>query len=382
MVISRTRLATTKTVFWYVLSWTACSMMAYRSLRTDGSFSWPEEFVVIAGGILIGLASASFELAAVPRLTRHYGAGAMVVLRSVGYLITLAIFVHAFTFPLFGLVDDGDAMAFLRSERYREFVFDGRFLMGVLGLTLMSFVISFVVQVNRMLGRGTLLALLLGRYRRPVSEDRIFMFLDLRNSTAMTERLGDAGFNALKNDFYYDLSEPVLQTGGRIYEYVGDEVVITWTYRNGLKAGNCIRCFFMIEREVWRSRQEYFDRYGIVPEFKAGLHGGPVVTSEIGDLRKDIVHSGDTVNTASRIESQCRPLGRKLLISGSLLARMPENLGLILEDLGPVELRGKEVDVRLFSVDLPGDDDPIAGRRGSRWSKGIWNATRWGGVSG
>jgi adenylate cyclase len=357
-------------------------MMAYRSLRTDGSFSWPEEFVVIAGGILIGLASASFELAAVPRLTRHYGAGAMVVLRSVGYLITLAIFVHAFTFPLFGLVDDGDAMAFLRSERYREFVFDGRFLMGVLGLTLMSFVISFVVQVNRMLGRGTLLALLLGRYRRPVSEDRIFMFLDLRNSTAMTERLGDAGFNALKNDFYYDLSEPVLQTGGRIYEYVGDEVVITWTYRNGLKAGNCIRCFFMIEREVWRSRQEYFDRYGIVPEFKAGLHGGPVVTSEIGDLRKDIVHSGDTVNTASRIESQCRPLGRKLLISGSLLARMPEDLGLVLEDLGPVELRGKEVDVRLFSVDLPGGDDPIPGRRGSRWSKGIWNATRWGDVSG
>ena len=196
MVISRTRLATTKTVFWYVLSWTACSMIAYRSLRSVGSFSWPEEFVVIASGILAGLVSASFELAAVPRLTRHYGAGAMVVLRSLGYLVSLAVFVHVFTFPLFGMVDDGDFLAFLRSERYREFVLDGRFLIGVLGLTLMSFIISFVVQVNRMLGRGTLLALLLGRYRRPVSEDRIFMFLDLRNSTSMTERLGDAGFNA------------------------------------------------------------------------------------------------------------------------------------------------------------------------------------------
>ena len=73
-------------------------------------------------------------------------------------------------------------------------------------------------------------------------------------------------------------------------------------------------------------------------------------TSEIGDLRKDIVHSGDTVNTAARIEALCRPLGHKLLVSAALLERLPEGMGLHLQDLGRVPLRGKEIEVHLYSV--------------------------------
>ena len=87
-----------------------------------------------------------------------------------------------------------------------------------------------------------------------------------------------------------------------------------------------------------------------MPDFKAGVHCGPVVTSEIGDLRKDIVHSGDTVNTTARIESLCKPLGQRLLISADLLARLPPGLGLRLKDLGPQPLRGKEAEVHLYGV--------------------------------
>lgn len=63
----------------------------------------------------------------------------------------------------------------------------------------------------------------------------------------------------------------------------------------------------MTER-IHQQRDRYLARYGIVPGFEAGLHGGPVVTAEIGDVKKEIVHSGDTVNTAARIEAECRPL--------------------------------------------------------------------------
>jgi adenylate cyclase len=357
MVISRTKLATAKMVFWFIVSWTLCSMMAYRMLRTGG-LDWGEELVVITGGMIIGMASAAFELFAVPRLTRHYGAGAMVVMRALGYILLLAAFVHVYTFTLFGMVSGRGVTGFIDSERYRNFVSDGRFILGVLGLTLMSFVISFVWQVNRMLGPGILFALLFGRYRRPVTEERIFMFLDMKDSTAIAERLGDVRFNALKNDFYHDLSEPVLQTRGRIYEYVGDEVVITWNVRDGLRAGNCVRCFFLIDREVRRRRHDYLARYGVVPHFKAALHGGPVVTSEIGDLRKGIVHSGDTMNTTARIEALCRPLGQRLLISASLLERLPEDLDLKLEDLGFVPLRGKETRMHIFGILGPRSDAP------------------------
>jgi adenylate cyclase len=213
-----------------------------------------------------------------------------------------------------------------------------------------SFLINFVRQLNRMLGPGTLVNLLLGRYHRPVAEDRIFMFLDLNDSTAIAATLGPLLFNDFKNDFFHDIAEPVLATRGRIYQYVGDEAVVTWTTERGLRQGNCLRCVFLVSERIHEQKDRYLARYGRVPEFKAGLHGGPVVTAEIGDIKKDIVHSGDTVNTAARVEAQCRPLERRVLVSEALLSRceVPEELEV--EDMGERELRGKVEALRLYSV--------------------------------
>ena len=129
----------------------------------------------------------------------------------------------------------------------------------------------------------------------------------------------------------------MLATRGRIYQYVGDEAVVTWTTERGLSQGNCLRCVFLVSERIHEQRDRYLARYGIVPEFKAGLHGGPVVTAEIGDIKKDIVHSGDTVNTAARVEAQCRPLERRVLVSEALLnrCRVPEELQV--EDMGERE---------------------------------------------
>src|SRR4029453_6145101 len=150
--------------------------------------------------------------------------------------------------------------------------------------------------------------------------------------------------------FFYDVAEPVLQTRGQIYQYVGDEVVVTWTTERGLRQGNCLRCVFLVTEHLHEQKERYLARYGIVPAFKAGLHGGPVVTAEIGDIKKDIVHSGDTVNTAARVEAQCRPLERRVLVSEALLSQcqLPEELEV--EDMGKRELRGKAEALRLFSV--------------------------------
>jgi adenylate cyclase len=176
------------------------------------------------------------------------------------------------------------------------------------------------------------------------------MFLDLNNSTSIAEALGPLRFNDFKNDFFHDLAEPVLETRGQIYQYVGDEAVVTWTVERGLRQGNCLRCVFLIGERIHEQRDRYRTRYGIVPEFKAGLHGGPVVTAEIGDIKKDIVHSGDTVNIAARVEAQCRPLDRRVLVSEALLhqCRLPEELEI--EDMGERELRGKAEALRLYSI--------------------------------
>jgi adenylate cyclase len=176
------------------------------------------------------------------------------------------------------------------------------------------------------------------------------MFLDLNDSTAIAEALGPLRFNDFKNDFFHDLAEPVLETRGQIYQYVGDEVVVTWTIERGLRQGNCLRCVFLVSERIHEQKDRYLARYGVVPAFKAGLHGGSVVTAEIGDIKKDIVYSGDAVNTAARVEAECRPLERRVLVSKALLSRcqVPEELEI--EDMGERELRGKIEALRLYSL--------------------------------
>jgi adenylate cyclase len=308
------------------------------------------ELGAIATGAAIGAGSAWFELRFIPRVVRSLTVGGLLLLRTFFYVALCAVAIHVVTMSVLGLSEHGGVFAYYTSPQYRDFVLGGRFGVALAILTLASFLINFTRQLNRMLGPGTLWNLLLGRYHRPVAEERIFMFLDLNDSTAIAAALGPLRFNDFKNDFFHDLAAPVLETRGQIYQYVGDEAVVTWTIEKGLRQGNCLRCVFLVNERVHEQKERYLARYGLVPEFKAGLHGGPVVTAEIGDIKKDIVHSGDTVNTAARIEAQCRPLERRVLVSEALLrqCRLPDELEV--EDMGERELRGKAEALRLYSV--------------------------------
>ena len=273
----------------------------------------------MATGAVIGLGSAWFEQRLIPRIVRALTMGGLLLVRTFFYVMLCGVAIHVVTMSMLGLSEHGGLLGYYTSPAYRDFVLGGRFWLALVILTLASFLINFVRQLDRMLGPGTLLNLMLGRYHRPVAEERIFMFLDLNNSTPIAEALGPLRFNDFKNDFFHDLAEPVIETRGQIYQYVGDEAVVTWTVERGLRQGNCLRCVFLVSERIHEQKDRYLARYGVVPEFKAGLHGGPVVTAEIGDIKKDIVHSGDTVNIAARVEAQCRPLERRVLVSEALL---------------------------------------------------------------
>ncbi|MEP0548174.1 MAG: adenylate/guanylate cyclase domain-containing protein [Rhodothermales bacterium] len=314
----------------------------------------PEEparpVVTLAFGVVVGALSAAFELVMLPRYVRRLTSGRVLLVRTGYYVVVIALVVVVLA-GLVGAVQLGvRPREVFASSDFVAFLGSRQFLAIVALLTLASFLINFARQVRLMLGPGTLWSLLLGRYARPVAEERVFLFLDLTASTALAERLGPARFNDFKNDFFHDVSEPVLATRGQIYQYVGDEVVVTWRVRNGRASGNALRTFFLIEDAVEVQRARYERRYGEAPAFKAGLHAGPVVTAEIGDLKKDIVHSGDAVNVAARIEAECRPRGRRLIISERVLELTEVPLDAEIEDLGLVALRGRDGPVRIYGV--------------------------------
>jgi class 3 adenylate cyclase len=191
-----------------------------------------------------------------------------------------------------------------------------------------------------------------GRLGNPAEEvDRVFMFLDIRGSTQIAEELGHVRYFELLNDFFSDISDPVVRHEGEIYQYVGDEVVITWPLKRGVEIGRCVNCFFAISDTIEMRANHYRERYRLVPEFKAGLHHGRVTTGSVGTVKKEVVFSGDVLNTTARIEGLCNRYRANLLVSKSLLDLLPEDLQHLTREIGSFTLRGKKEEVTVFAVE-------------------------------
>ncbi len=217
------------------------------------------------------------------------------------------------------------------------------------GLTLSIF-FNFFFIINTLIGKNVLGKLFIGKYRKPFEVERVFMFLDIKSSTAIAEKIGHIKFLSLVNDFFYDILDPINQTKGEIYKYVGDEAIATWKIKHAIKQANCIECFFLIKERI-KSRSDYYlKKYGVVPEFKAGIHGGIVITGELGYTKREIAFMGDVLNTTARIEEACKTYNQDFLVSEELLKQIDGKNKFRLKEIGGVKLRGKENEMKLFGV--------------------------------
>jgi adenylate cyclase len=209
---------------------------------------------------------------------------------------------------------------------------------------------QFMLQVNFKFGPGVLWKFITGKYFKPKQEERIFMFLDLKSSTTIAENIGSQNFFNLLKDVYFDITEPVVNSMGEIYQYVGDEVVITWMADDGLADNNCLLCFTRIKQALKERKAYYIKRYQQQPSFKAGLHIGEATVGEIGVIKKDIVFSGDVLNTTSRIQAECNKHNVDLLITSTLLQRMDMLNSEQVDALGEIQLKGKKEKVDLYTI--------------------------------
>ena len=244
----------------------------------------------------------------------------------------------------------GQVMTSLDPTRFLRSFTDVHLLYALPFFSLVAVSIQFVLQMNRMIGASVLGYFVAGVYHRPKSEERIFLFLDLQSSTQLAERLGSARYFELLRRFVDDLTEPVLEAKGEIYQYAGDEVVITWQMEAGLRDANCVRCFFDIRSAIAGHAARYERDFGAVPSFRAGLHGGTVTAGELGDLRQQIVFVGDILNTAARLEEYAKRHGPDLVVSGALLDRLALPPGVEATRCGDLALRGKEAPVTAYGL--------------------------------
>ena len=295
-------------------------------------------------GVMLGLAGFYLDR----RVFRKMPLGKVIILKSMG---SLALLMFLLWLTRIVLSDDFIWNTIYHSSRTVT-ENSGRYLFYLLVVYyfFMTLVISFINQVNRKFGPGVLVPLLFGRYRTPKEEERIFMFMDLKSSTAIAEKLGHLDYSAFIRDCFMDINEILMPFHAQVYQYVGDEIVVTWQEDEGIKKHFCISFYFAC-KDQFKSRSEHYLRnYGVIPRFKAGVHGGIVTAVEIGEVKKDIAYHGDTLNTAARIRSICSEYDKDFLISETLLSKMKLGEGIKAEPLGHVQLRGKAFKVGVASL--------------------------------
>ncbi|MCJ2049060.1 adenylate/guanylate cyclase domain-containing protein [Methylobacterium sp. J-070] len=264
----------------------------------------------------------------------------------------------------------GNALASTVLNRLFRFMYSERNAMlmtdtGLLYALGISALVAFVFRVRDLIGPGVFVNLLIGRYHRPIREERIFLFLDVAGSTRFADRYGDHAAQAYLGQVFNALALPVSRTRGSIDDYIGDLALVTWTMKQGLRDAACLRCVFDFADRLAADAESWRSRFGQVPEFRAALHCGPVVTAEIGLQRHKIAYFGDVVNTTARLEALSKTLNAHVLVSADLLGRigaLPDDL--VAEDLGSHALRGREEPLSLASIrcraatGMPAPPDP------------------------
>jgi adenylate cyclase len=235
---------------------------------------------------------------------------------------------------------------------FNNYLFNYGFFKNMLVWSVITALTQFILHVNDKFGQYTLWNFIRGKYHSAKEENRIFMFVDLLSSTTIAESLGHEKYHNLLHDFYADITNPILYNKGEIYQYVGDEVIISWQLPTGRANNHCLKCYFDMRKTITDLKEKYISKYGFVPDFKAGLHYGKVIAGEVGIIKREITFSGDVMNTASRIQSKCNEYRVKILSSDELLQLLSYNNDYLRIPIGDVELKGKESKVALSTVQI------------------------------
>jgi adenylate cyclase len=300
---------------------------------------------ITRGGIILGIAFGIVDIIFERRVFKVMSYGRLILIKSIAYIflfVSISLFTNLVSFTIYyGNLDLVPwAKNAARLSWFVPFVY----------VSLVSILINTLKQIDLKFGPGNLFRLLTGRFHKPQNDHRIFMFMDLKSSTTIAEKLGHIQVSRLIQDCFTDLTI-VKDYKAEIYQYVGDEVVISWSMAKGLENLNCIKAYFKFQNLLELKSDFYQTKYGFVPFFKAGLNVGDVTIAEVGQIKREIAFHGDTLNTASRIQEKCNDYKKSLLLSQHVKELIEDHEELQINLEGEIMLRGKAQALKIYSID-------------------------------
>ncbi len=239
----------------------------------------------------------------------------------------------------------------MASDEFKTYIIHGNFGIAILYSLLFAFSINFTRMISRKMGQGMLVSFITGTFYQPVVQERIILFIGIKNVPEFSKKLNEYDFFNFLNDYLFDITTPIVQHQGIIYEYVEDQVVVTWRPEKGIYRANCIRAYFSIIEKLDYRKEFYYNKYKIIPQTIASLHYGKLVRAEIGKIKTQIVFQGDAMNATSRMLAKCNELDEQLVISDSLLNRLKIPVLYEVKQLGTFKLRGRLEEMSISAIE-------------------------------
>ncbi len=215
------------------------------------------------------------------------------------------------------------------------------FWSSLLYSVVVSIIVNLALAIVNLVGGRALVNFFTGRYHAPVEEERFVMFVDIAGSTTLAEQFGGVGIHRFLDRTFRLLSLPVVDHRGEVLAYVGDEMIVTWTRRDGARDARPMRCFLAMRDELARRAGQFEREFGAAPRIRGSLHFGPVIIGEIGDVKRAIVFNGDVMNTTSRLEALSRDIAGGFVASRAAIDQFETRLPVAMRDLGRLPIRGR-----------------------------------------
>jgi adenylate cyclase len=307
-------------------------------------------FVTPVTAFITGLLLGTLETLYINKRLIHLSFSKKILYKSLIYLVIILLFLVVVVIVANSLQLGIGIFSKQVWELAWTFFLNATFLSVVLYIAAIVVVVQFYAEVSENVSQSVLQNFFTGKYHKPIQEERIFMFLDMRYSTTIAESLGHIRYFEMLKAWYSDLSAPIVSYYGEVYQYAGDEIIISWTLKNGLKDNNCLQCFFAMKAAILQQADKYQQKFGLLPAFKAGFHLGMVTTGEIGVIRKEIVFTGDVLNTTARIQGLCNSYQVDNLLSGELIQQLNLDAQFQIQALGECALRGRDEKIALFTI--------------------------------
>jgi adenylate cyclase len=344
-------------VLWFIFSLIYCILERgilghldhYPSTGVEYNFA-RSIFAIPATGLMMGILTGILEIGYFSKWFIKKSFTRKIVFKSFNYLVIIIIFLLTITLINALITHAEHSFENLLSPVWAFFT-DYAVIGIMLYIALIVVITQFYAEFSQSMGAGTLNNFFLGKYHHPVEEERIFMFLDMKSSTTIAENLGHVRYFEMLKEYFFDLSDAVIDYAGTIYQYAGDEMIICWKLKDGLNKNNSIECFFAMKGALERQAEKYDRKFGFLPGFKAGLHFGMVTAGEIGSLKKEIIFTGDVLNTSARIQGLCNHFNADLLVSEDLAKILQLPATYAIRSVGENLLKGRSKTMEIFAID-------------------------------